>query len=270
MTQWTFDDLVTADTQRAWSAQSLRRWADLRPGDVVEVDGLGGAPWSGICAAPHTGDCWYVQVATGPWKPGQERYRMLARHTPWRATGHEDGWTITPSVEEVTTWMAAAAPTWPADQFWALYHMAADAWPWAVNPAGRAAVNAAFTAAAIAYLPVAHYLNQSRKISGAGRRIWACPPRIQRLVAETIWPLPGAERLVAAQALRWTRAEHFGSPTVPEPMGELAFNHTPCSIYDGYLRWAIAHAATPRQLLELLDEWGSNPPGGWAAGKEQA
>lgn len=265
--QVTLWELLDDADQTAWAAGNPKRFADLRPGDVVARRLANGLVSVGWCVAPDGDGGWEVLAEDRPWPPASNRsYPGYSRYFPlwpgavWRWLRHDADWAVhVPFPDAVAAWLTAQAPTWPRDRLAALYHLAQGAWPHGVDPAWRQAVDAAFTATAITCWPLADWLRHNRRGRGAGTRIWSCPPRVVAAITETVWPLPGPERLEALRALRWTRAEHFGDADVSWPDRAMAFNRTPGTIYDGYLRWAVAHAATPRQLLEVCDAWGSNP-----------
>jgi len=285
MEQLTFGDILRAQSETAWRQGGLPRTYDtLRPGDYVEICRRDGTVIAGWVAMRHPVDgVWQVQVqaetadqhpapeflatareflATArvlyrplPWLP----YVLLLRNSVWRCVRHDVGWQLGPDPDTVCAWMREQAPGLPHDRWYQLYHGAMAAWPVGVDPAWRQAVHAAFTSLAQEQIPVAEWLRVQRKERGSGSAIWSFPPAIQRRIEREIWPLPGPDRWSAILALRWTRAEHFGDARVPKPDGLLAFNSTDPTIYRDYLRWAIEVAVDLRQLLELLDAWGSNP-----------
>ena len=255
--------MMAAEKETAdWAASSIKTVEALVAGDYIEVRDDHSGDWAGWLALRHPVDgAWQVQVAGGADRDSLGFwYRHLPRHSAhWRCVRHDPEWTLGPSPDEVVAWMRDAASRLPHARWHELYHTAMAAWPVGVEEAWRTAVQDTFTALAIKQVPVREHLRERRKASGAGTRIWACPEPICRAIENEIWPLPGAERWPAIFALRWTRAQHFGGLTVPAPDNLLAFNAHSVSIYGGYLRWAVEHAASPRQLLELLNNWGSNP-----------
>lgn len=259
-------DVLAEQDQVAWASANTKTYDALMPGDYVEERDERGTVLAGWCVARHPVDgAWEVETADTGWQLGSGgRFFALGgwKHE-WRFVRHDAAWTRTPTLDALIAWMRETGATLPQDRFHEVYHAAMDAWPrGAWTDAQRATVAETFTDMAIAQFPVAEYLRTTRRNSGAGKHIWSCPLRIQQAVTDRIWPLPGPERLTGLLALRWTRAEQFDG-SCPAPEGILAFNRNAVSIYEGYLRWAIAHAEGPRQLLELCDEWGSNPAPEW-------
>lgn len=259
--QTTLFDALDAVEQKDWQAANIKTYDQLVAGDYVETRRPDGAIIAGWCATRHpvTG-AWEIQLEC-EWRPGHllAGYPLYARNQPWRFVRHDDTWTLGPEPSIVTAWMRETAPEMSVDRFHELYHCAYHAWPAGFPEAWLATIGSTFTELAIRYLPVAEKIRMDRQYSGAGRQIWSCPLRVQQQIDDEIWPLPGDQRMSALLALRWTRAEYFGTPHCPEPEGLRAFNRQTASIYEDYYRWAIAHATSPRQLLELCDAWGSNP-----------
>jgi len=267
--QLTFAEILHAQAEAAWRAGGHTDLNRLRPGDRIEIR-RGDRELAGWAAMRHPVDgIWQVQLdrtpATarlpvdpyhvGPWRP----YMVLLATDVWRCVGHDSTWRLGPEPAAVCAWMREQADTLPYDRWHEIFHAAMAAWPIGVDPAWRRAVEDTFTALAIERIPIAEWLRNDRKARRTGATIWEVPRAIQRRITREIWPLPGPARWPAILALRWTRAEHFNDPDVLEPEGRRAFNRHACTIYAGYLRWAVEHADSPRQLVELLDSWGSNP-----------
>ena len=264
--QLTLFDLEARQEKTAYSAANPKTFAELVAGDYLEWREADGSLQTGWCAARHPVDgSWQIQ-RDQPWVPAvwtgvyQEHYRFLWSGSDWwRYMRHDAEWSLTPDVETVVAWMRETASTLKPEAFYQLSHGAQTAWPVGAMPAWRQRVHQIFTELAIQYVPVARHLRENRKQSNAGSRIWSCPPRIQQIITDTVWPLPGEARLGVLQTLRWTRAEDFHDPQCVAPDALRGFNRSTASIYEDYYRWAIIHAETPRQLLELCDAWGSNP-----------
>ena len=270
--QLTFATLLYEQAEGAWQRAGLpRTYRTLKPGDVVEIQWREGSVVTGWAAMRHPVDgVWQVQVQAdsndapgtpqasslyglAPWPP----YVLLLRNSVWRCIRHDATWQLGPDPAVVGAWMREQTAGLPHDRWYQVYHEALAAWPTGVDPAWRQAAADTFTALAQEQIPVAAWLKAQRKASGAGSTLWSYPRSIQRRIEREIWPLAGPDRWSAILALRWTRGEQFGDCVGPE--GQRAFNRHGCTIYAGYLRWAVEHAASPRQLLELLDVWGSNP-----------
>lgn len=259
--QLTLFEALAAQDERDWQASNAKTYDQLVAGDYVETQRSDGSTIAGWCATRHpVTDAWEMQLDR-EWEPGrlQSSYPVYARNQPWHFVSHDATWTLEPDPSVVVAWMHETAPTIPVDAFHELYHAGYHAWPPGFPEIWLKAIASTFTDLAIRYLPIAEKIRQDRQSSGAGTQIWSCPRHVQRQIGEEIWPLAGNKRLAALQALRWTRAEDFGTPHCPEPEGLRAFNRQTASIYENYYRWAIAHAVNPRQLLELCDAWGSNP-----------
>ncbi len=261
--QLTLFDVIEAQDTATWVASNTKAYAELVQGDYVEIRWEDGSVVSGWCAARHPVDgVWQVQQDTQGWAPGQKgpRYIYLGRWIEtWRFVRRDDTWQLAPTPDELSAWMRKQAQDLPLSRFHELYHAATDAWPMGVDAAWREAMSETFTELAIQRFPLDQYLREHRKARGSGKRIWACPERVCREITETIWPMPPEARLDAVMALRWTRAEDFEDEYVKAHGALRGFNRSTASIYEGYLRWAIAHAKDARQLLEVLDDWGSNP-----------
>lgn len=261
--QISMDDWIAMQQQDSWAAQSPRRMqSELRPGDIVEVRREGRPTWSGWCATQHPADhSWEIEVPGAPWESAaySARYRTLPSNAKeWRYVRHDPEWRLIPDPEALKAWVLELGAHWPLEGFPDLFHRARSAWPIGVPDNWYAVIKETFTELAIQRMPVPWYLKASRKLSNAGKRIWCCPMPIQKLIAEDIWSLPGVDRMSALFALRWTRADEFGCD-VSSPEAIIAMNRHTASIYEGYLTWAIENATTSRQLLELCDDWGSNP-----------
>ena len=265
--QLTLFDVLEEQDRADWLASNAKTAAELVPGDYVEIRRDDGMTERGWCTRPHPVDgVWQVVREGSDWTAGPHlRYartrfiHLHSRRQAWRFVRHDADWTLTPTPDQLRDWMREKGADWPIPHLHDLYHAATSMWPIGIDDSWREVIPTTFTEIARARIPVVDWLRDQRKASGAGNTIWSCPPRIQRLITDTVWPLPGAERLDALLQLRWTRAEHFNDAHCGLPEGLLAFNRRAASIYEGYLRHAMAHAESPRQLLELCDAWGHNP-----------
>lgn len=256
--QVTIFDVMGQQAHEAFAATKTKTYAELVAGDYVELRRHDGKEIGGWCATRHPITGTWECLAAREWEPGFRRHTFpLWPNENWRFVRATPDWSLEPTPDVVVAWMQSVAPTLSVDRFTRLNHTALDAWPIGAPDAWRHAISEAYTALAIQHLSLRDHLRDARKTSNAGKRIWSCPPRVQKQITQDIWPLPGEQRLPALQALRWTRGEHFGMHT-RYPEGLRAFNLTAVDIYEDYYRWAFAHVVSPRQLLELCDAWGSN------------
>lgn len=258
MTLW---DLAEEQERAEFAASNTKTYGELIPGDVVEVRRPGGVERGWVIGRHGSGSLEVCLDLGHPWSvddPDRQYFPLWSNSEDWRFVEHDTTWALHPTPEELREWMVRTASTLAADRFHDLYHAASDMWPTSVPEEWRAVMRTTFTELAIRYVPLKQYLRNHRIASNRGRKIWACPQTVCDYITESIWPLSGDERLDATMALRWTRAEHFGDANCKWPDDWMAFNRRSFTIYDGYLRWAVAHADSPRQLLEILDDWGSN------------
>ncbi len=258
--QLTFAELQIVQDQAVWQATNTKVYSDLVAGDVVQLWQDAAEPLVGWCATRHpVTDAWEL-VLDRTWTPFVRRAtRPVWPNCFWRWVCHDSAWVLAPNVAEVLAWMTEYAEGLPVDRFHRLAYAADYAWPIGMPKAWQREVWGQYTMLAIQHVPLAALLKHQRHTSKSGTRIFSCPPRIQAVITHDIWALPGDQRLAAILALRWPRSEKFG-PECPMPNGLQAFNPSlSVHLYGGYYRWAMAHAETPRQLLELCDAWGSNP-----------
>ena len=152
----------------------------------------------------------------------------------------DPAWRLSPSEDEVLATVPERVAQASLGQLPDVYHTANHLIPFPTRGAdGRTRLDGVWTEALTIHVPIADFVAHT-----GHRASTSWPKGFARTLETTIGALPGPERLAAYRALTW-----------PSPFGGAQHYHATgrtFSIYDGYLRWAIAAATQPRDVVRLL------------------
>lgn len=242
----------TLATRHAHNAAAGKTWDQLVPGDLIRVfakDETAGGVLAWVAGReidrdPH----WIVlQLHAAPdWSTYRAHRDVSATWTRlWPTRDYEwvrfdPAWRLSPSEEEVVATVPERVARASLGQLPDVYHTANHLIPFPTRGAdGRTRLDGVWTEALTIHVPIADFVAHT---GARGNTAW--PKGFDRGLETTISPLPGSERLNAYLALTW-----------PSPFGGAQHYHATgrtCSIYDGYLRWAVAAATHPRDVVRLL------------------